>query len=147
MAKLDQLPLDEIGTQVTQALGTLNVTLKDASTTLNKLNTDVTPELKQALEDLRRMIANADGILTNNVAVTLKQVDTTLEELRAPIATADSVLKSTDAALSGKDAPLQQDLRNALEEVTKAARALRILMDYLEQHPESLIRGKTEVKP
>ena len=51
-----------------------------------KLNTDVTPELKQALEDLRRMIANADGILTNNVAVTLKQVDTTLEELRAPIA-------------------------------------------------------------
>jgi paraquat-inducible protein B len=74
-------------------------------------------------------------------------VDTTLEELRAPIATADSVLKSTDAALLGKDAPLQQDLRNALEEVTKAARSLRILMDYLEQHPESLIRGKTEVKP
>ena len=147
VAKLDQLPLDEIGTQVTQALGTLNVTLKDASTTLNKLNTDVTPELKQALEDLRRMIASADGILTNNVAVTLKQVDTTLEELRAPIATADSVLKSTDAALLGKDAPLQQDLRNALEEVTKAARSLRILMDYLEQHPESLIRGKTEVKP
>ena len=147
VAKLDQLPLDEIGAQVTQALGTLNVTLKDASTTLNKLNTDVTPELKQALEDLRRMIANADGMLTNNVAVTLKQVDTTLEELRAPIATADSVLKSTDAALLGKDAPLQQDLRNALEEVTKAARSLRILMDYLEQHPESLIRGKTEVKP
>jgi len=107
----------------------------------------VTPELKQALVDIRRMIATADGVLTNNVAVTLNQVDTTLEELRVPIATADSVLKSTDAALLGKDAPLQQDLRNALEEVTKAARALRILMDYLEQHPESLIRGKTEVKP
>ena len=147
VAKLDQLPLDEIGAQVTQALGTLNVTLKDASTTLNRLNNDVAPELKQALEDLRRMIANADGVLTNNVAVTLKQVDTTLEELRLPIATADSVLKSTDAALLGKDAPLQQDLRNALEEVNKAARSLRILMDYLEQHPESLIRGKTEVKP
>ena len=105
------------------------------------------PELKQALEDLRRMIATADGILTNNVAVTLNQVDTTLEELRLPIATADAVLKSTDAALLGKDAPLQQDLRNTLEEVTKAARSLRILMDYLEQHPKSLIRGKTEDKP
>jgi paraquat-inducible protein B len=147
ITKLEQLPLDEIGAEVTKALGTLNVTLKDASSTLNRLNTDVTPELKQALEDLRRMIANADGILTNNVAVTLNQVSTTLEELRVPIATADSVLKSTDAALLGKDAPLQQDLRNALEEVTKAARSLRILMDYLEQHPESLIRGKTEVKP
>jgi paraquat-inducible protein B len=147
IAKLDQLPLDEIGAEISKALVTLNVTLKSASTTLNSLNTDVTPELKQALEDVRRMIATADGVLTNNVAVTLNQVNTTLEELRLPIATADAVLKSTDAALLGKDAPLQQDLRNALEEVTKAARALRILMDYLEQHPESLIRGKTEVKP
>jgi paraquat-inducible protein B len=80
------------------------------------------------------------------VAVTLNQVNTTLEELQAPIATADAVLKSTDAALLGKDAPLQQDLRNTLQEVTKAARALRILMDYLEQHPDSLLRGKTEDK-
>jgi paraquat-inducible protein B len=146
VAKLDQLPLDQIGAEATKALGTLNVTLKDASTTLDRLNTDVTPELKKALEDLRRMIANADGVLTNNVAVTLNQVNTTLEELQAPIATADAVLKSTDAALLGKDAPLQQDLRNTLQEVTKAARALRILMDYLEQHPDSLLRGKTEDK-
>ena len=28
-----------------------------------------------------------------------------------------------------------------------SARSLRILMDYLEQHPESLLRGKTEDKP
>jgi paraquat-inducible protein B len=147
VSKLEQLPLEEIGAEVTKALGTLNVTLKDASTTLNSLNTDVTPELKQAVEDLRRMIATADGVLTNNVATTLNQVNTTLEELRAPLATADSVLKSTDAVLLGKDAPLQQDLRNTLEEVTNAARSLRILMNYLEQHPESLIRGKTEVKP
>jgi paraquat-inducible protein B len=31
-----------------------------------------------------------------------------------------------------------------LQEITRAARSLRILADYLEQHPESLIRGKTE---
>ena len=37
VAKLDQLPLDEIGAQVTKALGTLNVTLKDASTTLSEI--------------------------------------------------------------------------------------------------------------
>jgi paraquat-inducible protein B len=146
VAKLDQLPLDQIGAEVTKALGTLNVTLKDASTTLDRLNTDVTPELKQALEDLRRMIATADGLLKGNVVVTLNQVNTTLEELRAPLASADSVLKNTDTALMGKDAPLQQDLRNTLQEVTKAARALRILMDYLEQHPDSLLRGKTEDK-
>ena len=147
VAKLDQLPLDQIGAQVTEALGTLNVTLKDASATLNSLNTDVTPELKSALEDLRRMIATADNLLKSNVTGTLDQVDTTLEELRRPIATADAVLKNADATLLGKDAPLQQDLRDTLQEVIKAARSLRVFLDYLDQHPESLLRGKTEVKP
>ena len=147
VAKLDQLPLDQIGAQVTEALGTLNVTLKDASTMLNRVNTEVTPELKPTLEDLRRMIATVDGLLKSNVAVTLDQVNTTLEGLRLPIATADSVLKNADTAILGKDAPLQQDLRDTLQEVIKAARSLRILMDYLEQHPDSLLRGKTEVKP
>ncbi len=147
VAKLDQLPLDQIGAQVTEALGTLNVTLKDASATLNSLNTDVTPELKSALEDLRRMIATADNLLKSNVTGTLDQVDTTLVELRRPLATADAVLKNADATLMGKDAPLQQDLRDTLQEVIKAVRSLRIFLDYLDQHPESLLRGKTEVKP
>jgi paraquat-inducible protein B len=147
VAKLDELPLDQIGTEVTKALGTLNVTLKDASTTLDRLNTDVTPELTKALADVRKMIATADTILNSNLPATLNQVNTTLEELRQPIATADAVLKNTDSTLLGKDAPMQQELRNTLQELSKAARSLRILMDYLEQHPESLLRGKTEEKP
>jgi paraquat-inducible protein B len=147
VAKLDELPLDQIGAEATKALGTLNVTLKDASTTLDRLNTDVTPELSKALADVRKMIAAADTILNSNVTVTLNQVNTTLEELRRPIATADAVLKNTDATILGKDAPMQQELRDTLQELSKAARSLRILMDYLEQHPESLLRGKTEDKP
>ncbi|MBL8540661.1 MAG: hypothetical protein JNK68_09855 [Betaproteobacteria bacterium] len=42
----------------------------------------------------------------------------------------------------GKDAPVQQELRDMLQELTRAARSLRVLTDYLEQHPEALIRGK-----
>jgi paraquat-inducible protein B len=147
VAKLDELPLDQIGAEVTKALATLNVTLKDASTTLERLNTDVAPELTKALVDVRKMIATADSVLSSNVTLTLGQVNTTLEELRRPIATADAVLKNTDATLLGKDAPMQQELRDTLQELAKAARSLRILMDYLEQHPESLLRGKTEDKP
>ena len=53
------------------------------------------------------------------------------------------MLKNTDATLLGKNAPVQQDLRDALQEVTLAARSLRVLMDYLERHPDSLLRGKS----
>ena len=43
--------------------------------------------------------------------------------------------------------PAQQELRDALQEITRAARSLRVFTDYLERHPEALIRGKTEEKP
>ena len=70
----------------------------------------------------------------------------TLEELRRAIASGDSVLRNTDATFFGKDSPAPQDLRDALQEVTRAARSVRILVDYLERHPEMLIRGKPEEK-
>ena len=149
LAKLDKLPLEEIGGDVTKALASLDSTLKDASKLLNGVDTDVMPELKTTLEEARRMIATADGLLKTGVNGTLDQLNTTLEELRRPLATADAVLKNADAVLSntdatllGKNAPIQQDLRDALQEVALAARSLRVLMDYLERHPDSLLRGK-----
>ena len=56
--------------------------------------------------------------------------------------TADRVLKNTDETLLGTDAPRQLELRNALQEVSRAARSFRVLTDYLERNPSSLIRGK-----
>jgi paraquat-inducible protein B len=42
--------------------------------------------------------------------------------------------------------PLQQDTREAMREIGRAAEALRVLADYLERHPDALIRGKQEDK-
>ncbi len=118
VAKLEQLPLEEIGADVTKALATLNETLQDASKAVNRIDADVTPELRTTLEGVRRAIATADGVLQN-----------------------------TDATLLGQGAPVQQELRDALQEIARAARSLRVLTDYLERHPDSLIRGKTDEKP
>ena len=76
---------------------------------------------------------------------TLDQLNTTLEELRRAIATADRgaetrVERRRDTLRQERAG--QQDLRDALQEVTRAARSLRVLIDYLERHPEALIRGK-----
>jgi paraquat-inducible protein B len=38
-------------------------------------------------------------------------------------------------------------VRAAAQEVSKAAQSFRALSDYLERHPEALIRGKKEDKP
>jgi paraquat-inducible protein B len=42
------------------------------------------------------------------------------------------------------DSALGARLDATLEEVSRAARGLRGLADYLERHPEALIRGKSE---
>jgi len=115
VAKLDKLPLEAIGDDLRKALVSLDQTLKDASKAVNSIDADVTPGLKSTLDGLRGTIAAADRTLNN-----------------------------TDATLVGKDAPAQQDLRDALQEIARAARSLRVLTDYLERHPESLIRGKTD---
>jgi paraquat-inducible protein B len=95
-----------------------NQTLQDTSKAINRIDSDVTPELKTIVTDVRNTITSADGVLRN-----------------------------TDATLVGKDVPAQQDLRDALQEIARAARWLRVLTDYLERHPEALIRGKIDEKP
>jgi len=113
---------------------------------LNGVNADVTPELKTTLDDLRRTLAIVDDVLKNGINGTLTHVNTALDELRGPLATANVVLKNADTTLLNNNAPVQQDLRDALQEVSRAARSLRGLTDYLERHPDSLIRGKSEEK-
>jgi paraquat-inducible protein B len=118
VAKLDKVPLEAIGNDIAKTLVTLDQMLKDANKAVSRIDAEVTPELKTTIEGLKTTLVSADG-----------------------------VLKSADATLVGKDAPAQQELRDALQEITRAARSLRVLSDYLERHPESLIRGKTEEKP
>ena len=45
------------------------------------------------------------------------------------------------------DAPLQRNFNQALAEMQRAAQALRVLSDYLQLHPESLLRGKLLFQP
>ena len=116
--KLERLPLDAVVAELRQDLGALRQTLEDTSRLLTRIDTDLVDPLKTTLEETRRAIAAADRVLTN-----------------------------TDATLVGKDAPVQQDLRDALQEMVLAARSIRVLTDYLERHPEALIRGKSQEKP
>ncbi|HEV3239829.1 MAG TPA: MlaD family protein [Casimicrobiaceae bacterium] len=118
LGKIDSMPLNAIGIDVKNALETLNRTLKDADTLISRVDAQWVPEGTKTLEDLRRAIASADR-----------------------------ALKNADAALFAGDSPAPQDLRDTLQEVTRAARAVRVLVDYLERHPETLIRNKPQEKP
>ena len=108
LSKIDSIPFQKIGDD-------LSKTLESANRMLDGVDTQLTPELKS-----------------------------TLAELRTTLATANKVLEGADRNITSADGPTMQALQQALEEVAGAARALRDLTDYLERHPESLIQGKPE---
>ena len=98
--------------------------------------------LEGLARDLDRTIQTLDRVLKAADAKTLPDLTRTMESLRHTMASAKRVLENADATLLGEDAPGQQELRDALQEVGRAARSMRVLADYLERHPEALIRGK-----
>jgi paraquat-inducible protein B len=162
VAKLEKLPYEAIGADAAKALVTLNQVLKDAEKMVNHIDAEVTPELTTVLKDAGKVVNRLDAEITPELTTILKDADkmvnridaevtpelkTILGELRGAVANANRVLKDTDATLVGKNAPVQMELRDALQEIARAARSLGALADYLERHPEALIRGKAEETP
>ena len=87
-------------------------------------------DLRDDLQALHQTLGNATDLL-NHASTELSP------ELK-------KTLQDADRTLVGPNAPVQQDLRDALQELARAANSLSDMNDYLERHPESLIRGKSK---
>jgi paraquat-inducible protein B len=96
--------------------------------------------VNNALGALNRTLKQADALLSQVDTHLVPEGTKTMEALHRAIADADR-------ALVGKDAPASQDLHDMMQELTTTARSLRVFVDYLQQHPSILIRGKKEGHP
>jgi paraquat-inducible protein B len=66
-----------------------------------------------------------------------------LPELKSTLTQARMTLAQTQQTLAPETA-LQSDLHATLTSISRAADSMRVLADYLDAHPESLLRGKPE---
>jgi paraquat-inducible protein B len=100
----------------------------------------------EVIEDARKTLATLDDTL-NKFGKLAQRLDSELTpEAVAALSSAKQAANNMEKLLAA-DAPMQEDMREALKELTRAAQSVRVLTDYLETHPESLIRGKKEEKP
>src|SRR5260370_30958610 len=76
-----------------------------------------------------------------NMRKAMGDLDLTLVSARGTLVSAQGTLDNTNSLAEPNSAQVQQ-LGNTLQEVSRAARSVRVLADYLERHPEALIRGK-----
>ena len=124
MAKLKRIPFDKIGDEL---LGTT----QGANRLMNS------PDLKEAvrsmnlaLKDVQQLAQTAD-----------REVVKLTAGLEKSLTAAAKILEQLEPG-----SPMAVDVGNALEELAASARSIRALSDYLERHPEALLKGKGGVK-
>jgi paraquat-inducible protein B len=120
--------LDEIQSQV-----------QEIASKLNKV------PYEQIAADLRTTLATLNKTLTSTEQTVTRINNDVTPELAAAMKDVRKTVNSAERTLAD-DSPLQQDMRQTLQELTRAAGSVRVLTDYLERHPESLLRGKPDDK-
>ncbi|HTD02618.1 intermembrane transport protein PqiB [Undibacterium sp.] len=97
---------------------------------------DIAGDLRKTINTLNRTLLSAEQLtksLNNDVA---PEITAALKDVRVTLGNANRTLSD--------NAPLQQDIRQTLQELTRTAVSMRVLTDYLERHPEAVIRGRRE---
>jgi paraquat-inducible protein B len=94
-------------------------------------------ELDRTLAEVRTLVAATDG----RMAPLAARAEDSLESLSGLLVEAGSLLESLSAEVSA-DSELNFQMRRTLEESQAAARSLRQLAEFLERHPEALLRGR-----
>jgi paraquat-inducible protein B len=92
------------------------------------------------LKNLDKTVVDTRGTLTN-VDSLIANLDKTLGATRGTLTNADTLLNNAGTMIA-PDSIMNAELNALLLQGGDAARALRILADYLERHPEALIHGK-----
>jgi len=102
----------------------------------------VLPTIPTSLEEMtNRVGAILDKLEQFPIDRIGTNMDKTLEGLQLTVAQTQKTLAALEKTVS-TDSPLQQELQQTLEELSGAARSLRLLADYLERNPEAILRGK-----
>ena len=114
--RISKIPFDEIGSD-------LQATLKSTNTTVQTLQ----KTLVSVSATLDRLSPQAEGALL---------------DVRKTLDSAQRALDGINRNIAQTDAPLQRNANGALQELQRASQALRVLGEYLQQHPESILRGK-----
>ena len=135
LANLSKIPVEEIVSALLKTINSLDetsISFKNAGDGINELVTS--DSLKKSINSLSQSMEHIQSLIS-----ALEQ------DLPAAI---DSISEQTVNTLSGieqlttSDSPVVFELRQALNQFTKAAQSIKELTNYLERHPESLLQGK-----
>jgi paraquat-inducible protein B len=158
---LEQLPLKDIVTKLDltidgiqklvnspetkESIESLNQTLKDTRKLVQHVDEKITPLMESLTETSDA--ANAALVQAKNTMTGIEgDAKELMQSTKETIETAEATLKQAEKILStfSGDSRLVYELNTTLSELSGAARSMRFLSEYLEQHPEALLTGKKQ---
>ena len=161
--KLEKVPLDQLIASATQTLESTRTLLRSPEVR-NAIvaATGALESADSALKEAERVVKRLDGkldTLATQADATLTDTRKLIADTQKTLARLDSQIEPLSSSIQGTSESARQTLNSveravdgnsrtgyelirALRDVADAARSLKALADYLERHPEALIRGK-----
>ncbi len=141
-----------------EVVKTLNNTLKDFQKAAGKLD-GAMDESRQALKDVRTLVKKVEPLADETMGALgdtrnlIKSADKeilplaaglkkTLDEASGVLGEARQTLKKASEFVSD-ESTLSAEVLNTLDEMNRTMRSIQLLAEYLKQHPDALLRGKS----
>ena len=163
--KLEDLPIEQIANRLNDILagidgllnsgdlqasiGSLNQLLKHADGLVTHMGSEIgtiSSDIRETTDAARSLFAQTEktlrfdegvpGQIASGLTGTLSTAQHTLEATHKAIDTVNGI--------AAQNADLGYEMSRALHQVTELSRSMRVLADYLERHPEALLRGKPD---
>jgi len=127
-----------------EGISVLKNTLTDVQKLARNLDSKVEPlatSFDQTLVEARAGIGDARKLINEQAAPMLIQFKQAAESAKTALDDADTTLKTIEN-LAEEGTQLRYEVSATLKEIAAAARSVRVLADFIEQHPDALIRGR-----
>lgn len=125
LGAVDAVPIEAIGRDVRQVTKQLSVLVSS-------------PEVRDGLKHLDATLASLDEI----TGAAKPKVGPLVDNLTVAAEQMQVLARSANKIVSGQGAAQDASLPDAIRQLTEAARSLRSLADYLDRHPEAVLKGK-----
>src|SRR3954471_5392745 len=134
--KVAALPVDQLAASLAKAATGLETIVN--SPDVQGAAKTLGAALAQLQQTVGRLDANA-GPLLGNINAAAAAAVTTLKDAQGAIVSVQRAV--------GSDSALTANAESVMEELSRAARSIRVFADYLDQHPDALLRGKAGGAP
>lgn len=130
-----------------ESVANLNIALQDMQKFIKKADAlagnansrvdSIADSFTSTMQDTRKLVSNIDS----RVGSSASDLKETLAAVQSSFARAEDLLSDAEKLIS-QNSNLRRQIMMTLESLTDASRSMEELTDYLQQHPDALLKGK-----